>query len=747
MNSHITYSDDFMIKETRFEFDNPSKTESLFTQANGYLALRCSTEEAYCFQKRDMFVNGVFDKAMDDEVSEIANLPDIINLELYKNGKRICLHSSPVLSYERTLDISDGLLTRKIRQEGHSLTYERFVSMAERHLAAQRVRFTGSEDCTISIITGIDGQETNMGSQHFHEGVMRFFNLSELEMTSRTVSSGVTAVISSSVKILLDGKEIGMKWAVDIKRRAIYLRGSIDVKAGSELTICKLSCIHSSRDAEGDGSSDDALRRSREEREVLFSRSFDDLMADSSAVWKRLWENCDVKITGNERDQALVRFALYHLLIMTDGKDDRLGIGAKGLSGEGYKGHSFWDTEIFLLPFYQFTQPEKAEALLSYRWNCLESARKKAAEHGFRGAMFPWESAWIDDGETTPLWGGADIVTGTAMKILTGELELHVTADIAYAVQAYYETTSDDTFMNEKGYRLIGETAMFWASFIQWDEDGSGHIRNVIGPDEYKEHVDDNAYTNYMVHHNLKLALRYKDRIRMKDFDEGLVRKAAEGLYLPQPDENGIIEQFAGYHELMDLDLSKYRSADVVGTIYEDYNMDQLRMYKVSKQADTLLLFILLAHDFSPETAKANYDYYEERCLHDSSLSRGTHCLIAERTGRHEEAYRFFEEGLLTDFGSSLKSSAEGIHSACMGSIWQDAVPGFCGIEVLDGALSVNPHLPPSWDSIAFRLFYQGQRLHFSIAKEKIGIVNEGSKAVRLKIRGEEKILEGGCEI
>ena len=747
MKDHIVYDENFLVQETRFEFDNPSKTESLFTQSNGYLSLRCSTEEAYCSQKRDMFVNGVFDKAMDDEVSEIANLPDIINLELYKNGRKVSLLSDEVLSYERNLNLKDGMLTRRVVQKNQSVTYERFVSMKERHLAAQRVTFISSEDCRLSIITGIDGQQTNMGSQHFHEGVMRFFNLNELEMTSRTVSSDVSAVMASRVTLMLDGNEVEMKWAVDIKRRAIYLRGSLELKKGEKLTICKLSCVHTSRDAEGDGSSDDALRRSREERAVLFSHSFDDLMADSAAVWKKLWENCDVKITGNARDQALVRFALYHLLIMTDGKDDRLGIGAKGLSGEGYKGHSFWDTEIFLLPFYQFTQPEKARALLSYRWNCLDSARKKAAQHGCSGAMFPWESAWIDDGETTPLWGGADIVTGTAMKILTGELELHVTADIAYAVQAYYEATGDDAFMDEKGYRLIGETAMFWASFIQWDKDGSGHIRNVIGPDEYKEHVDDNAYTNYMVHHNLLLALKYKDRIRMNDFDEALVRKAAEGLYLPQPDENGIIEQFKGYHELMDLDLSKYKNADVVGTIYEDYNMDQLRMYKVSKQADTVLLFILLGQDFTHETAMANYDYYEERCLHDSSLSRGTHCLLAARTGRHEEAYRFFEEGLLTDFGSSLKSSAEGIHSACMGSIWQDAVPGFCGIEVLDGALSVNPHLPPSWDSIAFRLFYQGQRLHFSIAKEKIGIVNEGSKAVRLKIRGEEKILEGGCEI
>ena len=170
MKDHIVYDENFLVQETRFEFDNPSKTESLFTQSNGYLSLRCSTEEAYCSQKRDMFVNGVFDKAMDDEVSEIANLPDIINLELYKNGRKVSLLSDEVLSYERNLNLKDGMLTRRIVQKNQSVTYERFVSMKERHLAAQRVTFISGEDCRLSIITGIDGQQTNMGSQHFHEG-------------------------------------------------------------------------------------------------------------------------------------------------------------------------------------------------------------------------------------------------------------------------------------------------------------------------------------------------------------------------------------------------------------------------------------------------------------------------------------------------------------------------------------------------------------------------------------------------
>ena len=239
MKDHIVYDENFLVQETRFEFDNPSKTESLFTQSNGYLSLRCSTEEAYCSQKRDMFVNG-------------ANLPDIINLELYKNGRKVSLLSDEVLSYERNLNLKDGMLTRRVVQKNQSVTYERFVSMKERHLAAQRVTFISSEDCRLSIITGIDGQQTNMGSQHFHEGVMRFFNLNELEMTSRTVSSDVSAVMASRVTLMLDGNEVEMKWAVDIKRRAIYLRGSLELKKGEKLTICKLSCVHTSRDAEGD---------------------------------------------------------------------------------------------------------------------------------------------------------------------------------------------------------------------------------------------------------------------------------------------------------------------------------------------------------------------------------------------------------------------------------------------------------------------------------------------------------------
>ena len=279
----------------------------------------------------------------------------------------------------------------------------------------------------------------------------------------------------------------------------------------------------------------------------------------SAKAWGDKWKVVDITIESDDGfNQLAIRFAQYHLFIMTPAHDSRMGIGAKGLSGEGYKGHSFWDTELFMLPFFTFTQPQIARSLVEYRYNTVAGARKKAKENGYKGAMYPWESAWADDGEVTPVWGAADIITGKSTKIWSGFIEQHITSDISFAIWQYYQVTGDENFMDKYGYEILLDTGIFWASRLQWNEEKKQfHINEVIGPDEYKEHINNDAFTNYTAYWCIENAIHYYHLLKNEkpiifsalnkllslENEIKELEKRLPLIYLPQPDENNIIPQ------------------------------------------------------------------------------------------------------------------------------------------------------------------------------------------------------------
>jgi hypothetical glycosyl hydrolase len=491
--------------------------------------------------------------------------------------------------------------------------------------------------------------------------------------------------------------------------------------------------VHTSRDFEAkDGLLD---------MQTALLTGYDALMSESAAAWALLWETADIKISAKSNyDQVAVRFAIYHLNIMVKKNDCRVGIGAKGLSGEGYKGHSFWDTEIFILPYFVLTQPEVARTLLGYRYQTLNGARRKARENGYRGAMYPWESAWMDDGEVTPLYGGADIVTGEQIPILTGQIEQHITADVAYAVWQYYTATGDQEFMDRYGYEMLEETARFWVSRARWDESRQAYvILDVIGPDEYKEHVNNNAYTNHMAFFNMQLALKHR-------YDPE-IGKVAEKMYLPGPDDGGIIPQFDGYMELAHVNLEKYKQSESVGDIFKDYNLTQINGLQVSKQADLVLLLLLLEDLFDQETRRRNYLFYEERTLHDSSLSKSTHSVLAHDLGFDDIAYRYFLASCAIDLDKGGPKSDAGIHSASMGGIWQCTVYGFGGVRLRNGILHIAPRLPEEWEELSFSLRYKGQELIVTADQQGMTIINRGSMEIDVKLYGITHTLHPGKEV
>lgn len=414
---------------------------------------------------------------------------------------------------------------------------------------------------------------------------------------------------------------------------------------------------------------------------------------------------------------------------------------------------------MFILPYFTFTRPETARTLLEYRYKNLYGAHLKARENGYEGAMYPWECAWVDDGEVTPMYMGADVVTGKITKCWTGIIEHHISADIAYAVEQYFLVTGDLEYMEKYGYEIILDTALFWASRVQYiPEKDRYEILDVIGPDEYKEHVDNNAYTNYMAAYNMRQALKIikmlpeknkelYDRLNEKlslSYIKEKIEDCIDKLYLPVPNEEGIIPQSDQFLGLKKLDLTKYKSSKEVLTIYNDFNTEQLNQYMVSKQADTVMLLFLLDTLFDEETKKRNFIFYEDKTLHDSSLSKSTHAILANDFGLDEMAYDLYERALNIDLGPQMKSSDEGIHSASIGGIWESTVMGFGGVRMEGENLRIAPRLPQKWKKLVFPLSFRGIPLTVTVGKSEVTVENHGEKDIVLLIGSEKTRIEAG---
>ncbi|MBS5912906.1 MAG: glycoside hydrolase family 65 protein [Paenibacillus macerans] len=753
--------------ETEFDPLALGKCEAVMSLGNGYMGLRSATEEPYIGEKRNLFVNGTFNKFDEFEVSELPNAADLTKLDIRIDGTRLSLQLGTVTEYERRLNLRDAELVRSFvwehRGQKIAFTFRRFVSLAHLHQIGMQVEIRLLQGgARLSINSGIDGQAGNSGSQHFHEGEKRIYDKTYLELIQTTTESKIDFVLGAAHRLEVNGSQADIAPKMDIDRRKVAVTYSLDLAEGDALVFEKLAAVYTSRDREfAEGATLDALRETAlHELKEMHRAGYDELFRRHREAWADVWNRYDLSIqSAHDFDQLAVRFAVYHLVVMTPAHDRRMGIGAKGLSGEGYKGHSFWDTEIFILPFYIYSNPEVARSLLEYRYLGLEGARAKARDNGYEGAMYPWEAAWPSDGEVTPVWGAVDVVTGEQTKIWSGFIEQHITSDIAYAVWHYYQATGDRDFMRRCGYEIIFDTAKFWASRLEWNEDrGRYEINGVVGPDEYKEHVDNNAFTNYMAHFNLELAMEYYNVLLEEDEELFAELNAKLGLeqavsdwaakapriYLPKPNETGIIPQDDTYLQKQIIDLTPYKQQERVGGIFDDYNLDQVGEMQVSKQADIMMLFFLLENRFSPEVKKANYDYYEEKTLHDSSLSLSTHCILANDLGDRSLAYRLFRRAAEIDLGPYMHSSDAGIHSASLGGIWESVVMGFAGVRMLGGELHVNPRLPEAWETLSFPLYWRGERLRFTLDRQRLHIQAKDAEAeVSLIVHGQRVQFSG----
>jgi trehalose/maltose hydrolase-like predicted phosphorylase len=746
-----TEDPDWLLIDEGFTLAREHETESLFAIGNGYIGNRGSLAEGSALSAPATFVAGVFEQLdKPGSIPELMVLPDWTGVRIWVDQQPLSMQRGHVLEHRRILDFRRGMLWREWRHcdpEGRitRIVAFRLASLADRHLLLHSVTLTPENYSSVIHFESSMEATANAVSLLAPEWkVRRDSARPNLLPLALRVPGRDTVVAFGLTSQMVHSKRAPGCRAIDIEPGKIMEQCEVEVEAGAHCQLNRIASVFTSRDG------GNPFDRSLEHLSQVVPKGTTSAVQAHAAAWEARWQAADIEINGANSLQHALRFAAYHLISAANPEDPRVSIGARTLSGPGYKGHVFWDTEIYIVPFFTFTHPPSARALLEYRYHALDAARRKATQAGYRGAMYPWESADTGD-ETTP----KVIVTlsGEIIKVPNGEMEVHITADVAYAIWQYWTNTGDDDFFVRFGAEIMLESARFWASRGATESDGTYHIRHVIGPDEYHEDVDDDAYTNLMARWNLWHGAttanlldecwpgRWKQlatRLLVTEEEVNTWRKLADSMFIPFDPKTLLYEQFNGYFKKEPIDLKSYepRSA-AMDTIL---GHDRIQTTNVVKQADVVLATFLLWDEISPEARAANFRYYEARTGHGSSLSPSIHALIAARVGDLNCAEKYLKQAAEIDLGNNMGNAAGGVHAAALGGLWQAVVFGFAGVRPLSDGVSFAPNLLPHWNRLSFPMLWRGRKLHVCIEPEVMHVGTAGEGPLRLR-------LESGSEI
>jgi len=718
-----------------------NKFASIMACGNGYMGIRAAHEEDYTQQTRGMYLAGLYHRAGRNETTELINLPDITGIEIELDGVNFTLLSGEILSWQRELDFANGELRRTVLWRApdgkrYRLDSRRFVSLAQLPLVAMQLSITPLDAASqVMLKTGIDATQTNSGRQHLDEVSVRVFDQHYLQGVYETQDREAEVVISTSCRLSSNSSDS----CFSAKNRRVMAHHSLTLLAGDTVTLEKLVWIAHRKDKTL--SQETYARNALADLKVCAAKGYASLLENSAHAWENVWRDARVDVVSTDKqDQMALDYAVWHLTAMTPAHDERSSIAAKGLTGEGYKGHVFWDTEIFLLPFHLFTRPQIARNLLRYRWLNLCGAREKARRNGWPGALFPWESA-ASGQEETPEFAAINIRTGTRQKVASALAEHHIVADIAWAVVAYWQATRDDAFMRNEGLTLLMETATFWMGRAV-EANGRLEIHDVIGPDEYTEHVNNNAYTNYLAWHNVSCARQFMSMFGREDaaFLTNATRFLTR-LWLPEANAEGVLPQDDTFMKKPAIDLSRYKAKAGKQTILLDYSRAEVNEMQILKQADVVMLNYLLPERFTPQQCAANLAFYEPRTIHDSSLSKAIHGIVTARCGDTERAYLLWRDGVAIDLGDDPHSSDDGIHAAATGAIWSGVIQGFAGLQIVEGELHLAPKLPAHWRKLSFPLRWRNAQMRFSFEHDALTV--ESSAPVTLTLWGKTLNVSG----
>jgi alpha,alpha-trehalose phosphorylase len=756
--------EDWLITENEYIAEDMERNASLFFLGNGYLGIRGGLEETgrdYGGAHKGTFINGFYESApqiyaesaygFPDKKQMMLNLPDLTEIKILINDELFSPEQGSIIEYKRQLLLKEGIVKRKViwrSPDGQKVLFKsrRCVSFEKQHMALIHVSVTLLETAgNIKIISSAyidpDTRKTDKNDPRIGTG----FKHKPLECLRRETEGTKAFVIQKTVNSGLHlGYGIAHSAGKSFSSQSLSLQDRFefvfdtDAQSGCEYSFTKYICCHSS--IEGDV----ARIRSRVMDDIEKSVAFgaENFLEEQKRHVAEFWRSADIFIEGDNSLQQGIRFNLFSLY-QSAGRDGLRNIAAKGLSGEGYEGHYFWDTEIYVLPFFIYTMPEIASNLLEYRYNILDCARERASVMNEAGALYPWRTI---NGEEASAYFPA----GTA--------QYHINADIAYGIQKYVNATEDFEFLKQYGAEIIFETAKLWLSLGFFDEkDGLFKINDVTGPDEYTAIVNNNLFTNLMVKNHLEYALQIADELQQKspaDF-EGIKKKvnlttetlrlwrqAAEHIFIPYDSNLSVHSQ--------DDSFMQKEKWDFDGTDKSLYplllHFHPLVIYRhqVLKQPDVVLSNFLLGKRFSLVQKLRNYLYYNPLTTGDSSLSPCIQGIMAAELGREEDAYEYFNKTARMDLDDINSNVSDGVHIAAMGGTWLSLVYGFAGLRDYDGKLSFTPKLPKKWSRLAFQLKRGKCALSVDISSVEVRYTLTEGDALCICHEGEEVCIQQG---
>ena len=632
----------------------------------------------------------------------MVNIPDAFDV-------RVELGGGLYKSFTQMLDMRNGLYTRKgVWQDASGreteICFRRFFSMADKHTAAYKItlkalNYSGSARITLAVDAGVENLPVH--DDQTIENEQTTVMLRPLEINSD--SGGLfmlTETRTGRLKIAQHAELWGGAGTNASTSKRAAREFNLTVEQGVEVEAGAIIKVYCSRDGE----------KYIDECKKPLDTGFDGLLAKSGAAWQKLWEQSDIQVDADTRTQSALRYNIFQLLQNCPAGDSTVSIGARGLTHGRYKGCYFWDTDIFLLPFYIYSRPEAAKDLVKFRLSTLGDAKANAEFLNLDGARYPWMCA-IGGAEQCHTW---DI----------GRSEIHITADVVFTIENYMNITGDRSIEKQAGQVYI-ETARYWASRFTYDpREDQYNLLFVKGPDEYCGVTHNNVFTVMMARYNLELGIKAAEQTREVPEPEVMKwREICEKSKVNYDEEKNLFIQDDDFLKLEPFDFSG-RSGD--GPSYQKISYDRLQRYQVLKQADLVLLILLLPDGFTAEQKLAIWNFYEPLTLHDSTLSYGAHAYAAARLGQNAKAREYFYKSLLLDLEDIMRNTGrEGIHMAALGATWQSVVLGFAGLTPgADGNPVLMPNLPRDWNSVSFKFFAGGKQYRAAVTHEA-GIVEE----------------------
>lgn len=728
--------DSWHIVETEFSSKTSKVAESVFSQGNEYMGARGFLDEGTTAPTlRDAYCNGVYEYSLDESSTGykgiakrahyMVNACNFFDVEIYCEGERFDMNVSQYEDYQRCFNLKNGVLTRSLvwilGGKHIKLHFERFFDMQNCKRAYQRIEFASDEPCTLILKANLHFNGTHWGQPSRWSEVECFANGIEC------VTQSTNQRVACAQAVEIDGKEI-KKEHTDKALSSTY---EIVLEGKNIAKFTRLVAVNVKKD----GTS--AQKGIDKELALQVEEGYDKALARTAEYWREFWEKSDIEIEGDEDNQQGIRFCISQLQQTYHGIDASNNIGAKGLTGEAYSGQTFWDTETYCLPYYLYNNLEAGKYLLEYRYSTLKQAKARARDLDCEGACYP--IATLNGEESCTLWQHAS-------------LQMQPSTGVAYGIYHYVTVSGDTEFLYSHGIEMLVEICRYLATRGQWDHNGRyfGYYA-VMGPDEFQMMVNHNTYTNYMAKKTFEYTLetlatmpqsaraRISKKLGLSREEKAKWKKMASKMKILFNAKTGLYEQHEGYYSLPHVDIDQIPDTDF--PLYSHWSYDRIYRNDMIKQPDVLMFQLLYSEDFSKEIKRKNYEFYEPRCIHESSLSPSVHSIIACEIDKKDEAVKFFEFASRLDLDDYNRNTEEGLHTTSIAAAWLNIVYGFGGLRDGKSGIGISPMIPDGWQRYSFSVMINGANVKVSVDKHNVTLNSD--KGVNVKVYGENQYVDG----